>query len=70
MNFDLKTLDLVASGTVFVGRSVGGVGINQTVTFGGAIVNNAVIGSFNETTNAGQTITFGSTSGAGMMAMA
>ena len=65
VNFNLKTMDLVASGTVFVGRSVGGAGINQTVTFGGGIVNNIAIAGFNETTNSGQTITFGSTAGAG-----
>ena len=60
-DFDLKTLYAQANTTIYVGRSVGGAGINQTITFGGAIVNGAVIGGFNDAVS-NVTTTFGSTS--------
>ena len=49
-DFSKKTINYVSSaGSVFYeGRAVGGVGINQTVTFGGASVNGVVSPGLNE----------------------
>ena len=61
----IKTLDTVGNTTIFAGRGVGGVGLNQTVTFGGAVVNDVLISGFNSSTS-NITTTFSGNDGYGV----
>ncbi len=68
-DFSKKTLSYSAAGSaVIAARAVGGVGINQTITIGGASVNGVISPGFNEafTTSAVST-TFNGNDGYGVM---